>query len=157
MSTKIRLHWKTALDKTHLERGIHVRVIRLIVPVCFRESGRWSYPFIAVIDIGNPVTVLPKFIWQRISIAQILSEPVPLAGVGKGALMARLAKIELAFLSTRKEMVELTIKAYLAEDDSVPFLFGVEDVLTDARLVCDYPKGKAFCRWSELAHLFILP
>ena len=47
-------------------------------------------------------------------------------------------------MSTRKELVQLTIKAYLAEDDSVPLLFGVEDLLTDARLVCDYPQGKAF-------------
>jgi hypothetical protein len=58
--------------------------------------------------------------------------------------MARLAKIELAFLDTRKELVQLTIKAYLAENDSVPLLFGIEDLLTDACLVCDYPKGKAF-------------
>ena len=59
-------------------------------------------------------------------------------------VLARLAKIKLAFLSTQKETVERTIKAYLAEDDSVPLLLGIEDLLTNARLVSDYPKNKAF-------------
>ena len=58
--------------------------------------------------------------------------------------MARLARVELALLGTRKEIMQLAIKAYLAEDDAVPLLFGVEDLLTDSRLVCDYPKSKAF-------------
>lgn len=53
-------------------------------------------------------------------------------------------KIDLTFLDTRKELVTLSIKAYLAEDDAVPLLFGIEDLLTNARLVCDYPKSKAF-------------
>jgi hypothetical protein len=47
-------------------------------------------------------------------------------------------------LGTREEIVQLTIKTYLAEDDNVPLLFGVEDILTNSRLVCDYPRGKAF-------------
>jgi hypothetical protein len=87
---------------------------------------------------------VPKYIWQTIQISQYLSGTVPLGGVGQGIVLARLAKIELAFLSTGKEIVERVIKAYLAEDDAVPLLLGVEDLLTDARLICDYPKGKAF-------------
>jgi hypothetical protein len=39
------------------------------------------------------------------------------------------------------------VKAYLAENDSVPLLLGVEDILTKARLVCDYPKDKAFLQF----------
>ena len=35
-------------------------------------------------------------------------------------------------------------QTHLAEDDAVPLLLGVEDLLTQARLVCDYPKSKAF-------------
>jgi len=33
-------------------------------------------------------------------------------------------------------------KALLLDDDSVPFLIGFEDILTDIKLVCDY-KGKS--------------
>jgi hypothetical protein len=32
----------------------------------------------------------------------------------------------------------------LAEDDSATLLLGLEGLLTNARLVCDYPKSKAF-------------
>jgi hypothetical protein len=53
-------------------------------------------------------------------------------------------EIELTFLDTRKGLVTLSIKAYLAAVDTVPLLLGNEDVLTKARLVCDYPKNKAF-------------
>jgi hypothetical protein len=112
--------------------------------VSFKKTNGWSYIFYPIIDTGSPVTLLPKRVWQEISVFEVLSELVPLQGIGEGAIMARLAKIELALLGTRKEIVELTIKAYLAENDSVPLLFGIEDIITDARLVCDYPKSKAF-------------
>jgi len=75
---------------------------------------------------------------------QYLSDVVPLSGVGKGVVMARLAKIEIAFVTTQKEIFARSIKAYLAEDDAVPLLLGMEDLFTNARLVCDYPKSKAF-------------
>ncbi|MDZ7289679.1 MAG: hypothetical protein ONB44_10845 [candidate division KSB1 bacterium] len=144
MSTKIRLYWRTGLDRRHLASGVHVRIIRLYVPVSFSEPTGWSRPYDAVIDTGSPLTVIPKNVWQTIQIVQHLSDLVPLGGVGKGVLWARLAKIELALLGTRKEMVQLAIKAYLAEDDTVPLLLGVEDLLTNARLVCDYSQRKAF-------------
>lgn len=80
----------------------------------------------------------------KIQVKKLLSDVVPLGGVGKGTLLARLAEIELTMLGTKKEIVTLVIKAYLAEDDTAPLLFGIEDLLTDSRLVCEYPKSKAF-------------
>jgi hypothetical protein len=144
MSTKIRLLWETNIDAAHFVKGLHVRIIRLYAPVCFKEATGWSPPADIIVDLGSPLTVMPKSVWQAMESVEILSEPVALGGLGKGFIMARLAKIELAFLSTRKEIVELAIKAYLAEDDSAPPLLGVEDVLTNARLVGDYPHNKAF-------------
>jgi hypothetical protein len=144
MSTKIRLDWRTSFDQKHLSRGLRVRVIRLFARVSFKEPDGWSRPWLAIMDIGSPLTLLPKPIWETIHVVNFLSEAVPLGGVGGGTVLASLAKIEIAFLSTQKEIVERTIKAYLAEDDSVPLLLGNEDLLTNARLVCDYPKDKAF-------------
>jgi hypothetical protein len=95
-------------------------------------------------DIGSPLTLLPKPLWETIHVPKFLSEAVPLGGIGQGTVLARLAQIELAFLSTQKEIVERTIKAYLAEEDTVPLLLGIEDLITNTRLVCDYPKNKAF-------------
>mgnify|MGYP001612985943 CR=1 FL=1 len=144
MFTKVRLYWKTDLDPLHLVNGVHVRIIRLYVPVVFKEATGWSTPVNAIIDTGSPLTVSPKRIWQTIQINQHLSNVVSLGGIRKGIMLARLASIELAFLSTQKDFVERATKAYLAEDDSVPLLLGVEDLLTDSRLVCDYPRSKAF-------------
>jgi predicted aspartyl protease len=148
MSTKIRLYWQTSYDSRHLADGIHVRNIRLYTQVSFRKPDGWSYPFIALIDTGSQVIVIPEYIWREIHINEYLSEKVELGGIGKGTLMARLARIEMAFLSTRKEVVELPVKAYLADNDSVPLLLGIEDLLTKARLVCDYPKDKAFLQFA---------
>ncbi|MCI0694634.1 hypothetical protein L0337_21830 [candidate division KSB1 bacterium] len=64
MSTKVRLYWKTKLDRLHLANGVHVRIIRLYVPVSFKEAADWSDPVNAIIDIGSPLTVLPKRVWQ---------------------------------------------------------------------------------------------
>ena len=147
MSTKIRLYWRTNLDQTHLASGLHVRIIRLLTRVSFKEPGGWSRPWLAIIDTGSPFTLLPKPAWEAMNMVEFLSEAVPLGGVGKGTLLARLAKIEVAFLSTRSEIVQRSTKAYLAQDDSAPLLFGIEDLLTEARLVCDYPKGKAFLQF----------
>lgn len=144
MSTKIRLFWETNFDAIHLANELHVRIIRLYAPACFKEATGWSPPTDIIVDIGSPLTLMPKSVWQAMTAVEILSEPVALGGIGKGVLMARLAKIELAFLSTRKEVVEMPLKAYLAEDDSVPPLLGVEDFLTNIRLTCDYAKNKAF-------------
>lgn len=144
MFTKVRLYWKTDFDPTHLANGVHVRIIRLYVPVSFRETTEWSEPVNAIINLGSPLTVLPKRVWQTMQNIQYLSGMVPLGGIGKGTVLARLAKIELAFLSTQKEIVKRTIKAYLAEDDAVPLLLGIEDLITNTRLVSDYPKNKAF-------------
>jgi hypothetical protein len=144
MSTKIRLHWRTIVDPKHLRDGIHLRIIRLFAPASFREAEGWSIPYNAIVDLGSPFTILPKTIWEKIPQVDFLSELVPLRGLGQGTLMARLAKIELTFLDTRKELVTLAIKAYLAEDDAVPLLFGIEDLITGARLMCDDPKNKAF-------------
>ncbi len=144
MSTKIHLDWRTSLDQMHLARGLQVRLIRLFARVSFKEPDGWSRPWLDIMDTGSPMTLLPKPVWETIHVASFLSEAVPLGGIGSGTVLARLAKVELAFLSTQKEIVERTIKAYLAEDDSVPLLLGIEDLLTNARLVCDYPKSKAF-------------
>lgn len=144
MSTKIRLHWQTDIDFQHQPQGQHVRIIRLIALVCFPEGNDWSHPYEVIVDTGSPLTLLPKMIWQNMNVHAFLSEAISLGGIGKGVVSARLAEINVAFLETRKEIVELKIKAYLAEHDAVPLLLGVEDLLTQARLVCDYPKGKAF-------------
>jgi hypothetical protein len=144
MFTKVRLYWKTAFDPTHLANGVHVRIIRLYVPVSFRVKSDWAEPVNAIVDIGSPVAVLPRRVWQTMQNIEYLSGTVSLGGIGSGTVLARLAKIEIAFLSTQKKIIERMIKAYLAEDDSVPLLLGIEDLVTNARMVCDYPKNKAF-------------
>lgn len=39
-------------------------------------------------------------------------------------------------------------KAILLDDDSVPFLIGFEDILSDIKLVCDYSGKTAYFRTS---------
>lgn len=73
MSAKVRLYWKTKLDRLHLANGVHVRIIRLYVPVSFRETADWSEPVNAIIDIGSPLTVLPKHVWQTMQNIQYMS------------------------------------------------------------------------------------
>jgi|GEM_PF-5375855 len=77
MSTKIRLEWRTSLDPTHLAHGLQVRIIRLFARVSFRELDDWSRPWLAIMDIGSPITLLPKPVWETIHVKKFLSEAVP--------------------------------------------------------------------------------
>ena len=43
----------------------------------------------------------------------------------------------------------LTIKAHLLNDDSVPFLIGFEDVLTELALTVDFKSKSAYFKWLD--------
>ncbi|MFQ5629174.1 MAG: hypothetical protein ACE5I1_10475 [bacterium] len=124
MSTNIRLYLRTRQNPQYIFNGTHVRTIRLLAAVSFKEPDEWSRPNYAIVDTGSPTAILPKFIWKPIRIKEIISETTSLYGIGQGSMPARLARVEMAFLSTRKEIIELTVKAYFAENDSVPLLLG---------------------------------
>jgi transcription elongation GreA/GreB family factor len=97
MSTKISLQFKTEYEAELLERGVQVRVVRLIASVGFKTPTGWSQPLRAVVDTGNPVTILPEITHSHIERKIVLPEPVSIFGVGEGHIHGHLAEVEMAF------------------------------------------------------------
>ena len=68
MSTKIDLEFETRLDSELLSVGISTRLIRLNASLRLKTSEAWTDPYKAIIDTGSPVTLIPKHVWDKVSI-----------------------------------------------------------------------------------------
>jgi hypothetical protein len=65
-------------------------------------------------------------------------------GIGGGKVSGKLGEITLILVDKKTTSPPIKAKALLLDDDSVPFLIGFEDILTDIKLVCDYKSKTSF-------------
>lgn len=59
-------------------------------------------------------------------------------GIGGGKVSGKLGEITLVLVDKSTISPVIKAEALLLDDDSVPFLIGFEDIMTDIKLVCDY-------------------
>jgi len=71
VSIEINLEFETRLDSELLSVGISTRLIRLIASLRLKTAEGWSDPYNAIIDMGSPITIIPKHIWDKVSIKWI--------------------------------------------------------------------------------------
>ena len=93
MSIKIDLEFETRLDSELLSVGISTRLIRLIASLRLKTREGWSDPYNAIIDTGSPITLIPKHIWDKVSIKWISPGSIQLTGLGSGAVSGKLAEV----------------------------------------------------------------
>lgn len=144
MSTRIALAFQTNYDLTLLSVGLKVRLVRSLVDVCFKTSTGWTEPFEAIVDTGNPITVIPQRIHQQIVSQLLYSKPVDLLGIGQGSVRGFLSNIVMSFHDQQTTSPPLQAKAYLLNDNSAPLIIGYEDGLTELRFTSDYPQQQAY-------------
>jgi predicted aspartyl protease len=138
VSIKIDLEFETKLDSELLSVGISTRLIRLISSLRLKTSKAWTDPYKAIIDTGSPITLIPKHVWEKVSIKRISPTPIKLLGLGSGTVSGKLAQVLIIFLDKERLSPPISLKALLVDSDTVPLIIGFEDVLTDIKLVCDY-------------------
>lgn len=141
MSTTIELEFETHIDLDFVEQGIAVHLIRLTASVQLQTEEAWTRKYKALVDTGNPISVIPNSVWSKGKINWILPHKNDLHGIGGGKVSGKLGEITLILVDKKTTSPPIKAKALLLDDDSVPFLIGFEDILTDIKLVCDY-KGK---------------
>lgn len=141
MSTTIELEFETHIDLDFVEQGIAVHLIRLTGSVQLQTEEGWTRKYKALVDTGNPISVIPNSVWSKGKINWILPHKNDLHGIGGGKVSGKLGEITLILVDKKTTSPPIKAKALLLDDDSVPFLIGFEDILTDIKLVCDY-KGK---------------
>jgi len=76
VSTNIALTFQTNYDLALLSAGLKLRLVRLFVNVRFKTAGGWTAPYEAIVDTGNPITIIP----QKIHITPISDYPQQQAG-----------------------------------------------------------------------------
>lgn len=143
MFTTIELEFETHVDLELLERGIAVRLIRLRASVQLQTRDGWTAKYKALVDTGNPISIVPKSVWIKSQAVRALSDKSVVHGIGGGTASGRLGEITFLFVDRNRISPVMRAKAILLDDDSVPFLIGFEDILTDAKLICEYGRKLA--------------
>jgi len=142
--TTIELEFETHIDLDFFEQGIAVHLIRLTASVQLQTIEGWTGKYKALVDTGNPISIIPNSVWSKAKISQVLSDKSDLHGIGGGKISGKLGEVTLLFADRKTISPLIKAKALLLDDDSVPFLIGFEDVLTDIKLVCDYKTKTSF-------------
>ena len=144
MSIKIDLEFETRLDPDLLSVGISIRLIRLIASLRLKTAEAWTDPYKAIIDTGSPITLIPKYVWAKVSVKWILPGSIQLTGLGSGGVSGKLAEVVMVFLDKKGSSPPISLKAFLVDSDTIPLIIGFEDILTDIKMVCDYKSKTAF-------------
>ena len=147
MSIKIRLDFQTKIDLDFLLKGVSLRLIRLIATIRLKTRDGWTRAYDAIVDTGNPISIIPFSIWSKAQVRLLLPEQTQLFGIGvdgKAAVSGKLAEVIGIFRDQQKVSRPLRIKAHILEDDSAPLLIGFEDILTNVKLVSDYKSKEAY-------------
>ena len=127
-----------------ISKGIELRLIRFLVSVRLQRDSGWTQSYKALVDTGSPVSVIPKFIWDNAVFDIISPSKVDLYGIGPIPVKGFLSEVTLVFADEQNISPAMGTKAYLLEDDSIPFLIGIEGLLTDSKLVTDIPNKAAY-------------
>jgi len=143
VSTSIELEFETHIDLDFVEQGIAVHLIRLTAPLQLQTREGWTRKYKALVDTGNPISVIPNSVWSKGKINWILSHRSDL-GIGGGKVSGKLGEVTLVLVNKKTASPPIKAKALLLDDDSVPFLIGFEDIMTDIKLVCDYKSKTSF-------------
>jgi len=144
VSIKIDLEFETKLDSDLLSVGISILLIRLIASLRLKTAEAWTDPYKAIIDTGSPITLIPKHVWEKVSVKWIFPGTIQLTGLGSGGVSGKLAEVVMVFLDKKRLSPPISLKAFLVDSDTVPLIICFEDILTDIKPVCDYRTKTAF-------------
>ena len=148
MSTTIELEFETHIDLDFVERGIAVHLIRLTASIQLQTTEGWTKKYKALVDTGNPISIIPNSVWKKAKISRILSDKSDVRGIGGGTVSGKLGEVTLVLVDKKPVSPVIRAKAILLDDDSVPFLVGFEDIMTDIKLICDYAGKTAYFQMS---------
>ena len=140
----IQLGFRASLDPEWLALGHTFFCVRILAQVRLPSRFGGAVTYEAILDTGSTVSVIPRFIWE-----QVRAVSTGRHSTMGGGLTGREAAGELGFVSVRitdsvAVSPPLTLRALLLQDDSVPLVLGFGDLLTQARLHCDFPGSSAY-------------
>ncbi len=129
----IRLSVRRKVDLKAFESGINLLLHRIMADVRILTPSGWAPPVDGVIDTGNPVTILPRSVWNEASVQLLTRTSRPIHGLGSTdatAIRGRLGRVFLSLEDGEGSSPPLATMAYLLDDDRSPLLLGCEGILT---------------------------
>ena len=76
MCIKVGLRFRTEIDLDLLSQGVPVRLIRLLATIQLKTAGGWTKEYRAIVDTGNPISVIPFSIWNQARIRPLLRKDI---------------------------------------------------------------------------------
>ena len=147
MSIKISLKIKTDFDSEALEQNLALPLVRFKAKVKFRKGFSWTKSVEGIVDTGSPISLIPKFIWEEILYESLSSHNFGISGISPpdtSPVLANLVRVSCILFDKVNTSPSLDIRCYLVETNNIPLVIGILDILTEARLICDYKNNSAY-------------
>ena len=145
MSTRIDLFFSRYLDIDLLEKGITFWTTRTKAQIKLKTEGGWTRAFEAIIDIGSPISVIPRRIWEGIE-RRIIGEDTMRGIVPKeeSYLPVKIAEVTCFLIDRERRTDPIPFRSYLVARDDVPLILGMDSLLAVSVLHIDYPKQEGY-------------
>lgn len=138
MSTKINLLIHRQPDIDLIEYG--VIDTRILCYILFHpDSQAKEEPTVGIIDTGAPMSLIPRFIWTKLS-PKIIQEESYLSGVIPGPshmMMTKIGIISAKLLGKAGNHYPVSFPAHLAPINRVPIIIGMQSILEKAMIHID--------------------
>ena len=145
MSIRLALTVKRLPDLELIDHGFWLQ--RVLCDLRFQLTAGLSDPYPAIIDTGAPTSIIPHSLWSQTRVRQLKSFPLQGLVARKECAVSVTAGILSAVLQdSRGHQLKRTFRAYLADQDEVPLILGMQDLLEDAKFFLDL---KAHTAWLE--------
>ena len=145
MSIKLNLYVRRLPDIELMNEEF--RLTRLFCDVVFEFETSLSDPYSGIIDTGAPISIIPFSIWSRTTVRKL--KKVHLQGITAGkecAVPVTAGIMSAIFVGKEGNRVKRSFRTYLAENDEVPLLLGMQDLLEKTEVFLDLKKEMA---WIE--------
>jgi hypothetical protein len=144
---RIGLRFQTKIDPEATLAGLPLRLIRLMAQVRLATREGWSRSRRAIVDTGNPVSIIPHSAWRELALPPAPGLRRRLRGIGTSdqtAVSGTLSRVRILLHDEQNASEPVEMRAFLLDNDAAPLLIGFEDILTRAVLHCDYASGVAY-------------
>jgi hypothetical protein len=124
------------------------KIIRLFCRVAFKTKTGWTNPFLAIIDTGAYISVVPHDIWS-VADVKIYSDHYVRGLVPKAEckLDVKTGELSGVLVDRQNASKEYKFLAFLAsKDDSMPLILGFAELLEELKLFSDPTTNTA---WLE--------
>jgi hypothetical protein len=144
---RIALGFQTKIDPDATIAGLPLRLIRVLVQARLATADGWSRSRSAILDTGNPVSIIPSTVWSELALPPATGLRRRLHGIGtagQAAVSGTLGRVRIVLHDAQNSSPAMDMRAFLLDSDAAPLLIGFEDILTRAILHCDYAAGLAY-------------